>query len=267
MYFFQRYIGVFLRYVTTKDFRVFLLLECLARTLKNALRSKLRDTQRSVRVIVSVPYRQAIVDFLNLVFGDPKRMNSHNWWCAVVTDLQRKFNVDSFLKGPLETERDRKEAERERRRGGERERGGREGERRDDSDERLHYTNLLKLLDEEIWYGGNDVISGRLFLFKRISSLLSLTFLPTTLQKLRSKSHFNSIRTFELWDLTDVTVRIKHTNMVSRMEGNFYHWKSLEALRSHRVTESLEFLEMAIQKYEICLLSDPTNPQVGWMDG
>jgi hypothetical protein len=265
-----RYIGVFLRYVTLKDFRVFLLLETLARTLKNALRSKLRETQKCVRVIVSVPYRQAIIDFFNLVFGHPKHMNSAQWWHSVVTELQRKFHVDSFLPGPLELEREKSQSERgegkrrERGRSDGEERGGGGGggggERRDE--EKLHFSNLLKLFDEEMWCGGNDVIPGRLFLFQRLSSLMSLTFLPTTHQKIRSKSYLKSFRPFELWDLVDLQMRIKHTNMVSRMEGNFYHWKSLEALRNQRLLESVQFLDMAIQKYEFCLLSDPTNPQV-----
>lgn len=259
----HRYIGVFLRYVTLKDFRVFLLLETLARTLKNALRSKLRETQKCVRVIVSVPYRQAIIDFFNLVFGHPKHMSSAQWWRSVVAEIHRKFHVDSFLPSPLELERERSQTERGE--GRRRERGKSEEERggeRREEEEKLHFSNLLQLLDEEMWCGGNDVIPGRLFLFQRISSLMSLTFLPTTHQKVRSKSYLKSFRPFELWDLVDFQMRIKHTNMVSRMEGNFYHWKSLEALRNQRLLESVQFLDMAIQKYELCLLSDPTNPQV-----
>jgi len=67
-----------------------LLLEMLARTIKQILRAKLRAEVRERKQLGDEPSKQVVVDELNLIFGDQPQ--SKTYWREVLTPLlARKF--------------------------------------------------------------------------------------------------------------------------------------------------------------------------------
>jgi hypothetical protein len=221
-----------------------MLLEALARTLKNILRRKLREKQRELRVCVWVPYRQLIVTFLNQIFSNVIDADLRDWWIDIDKNIQRMFHVDAsnIFEMPQAGEATKNEEQH----AGSLNEGWRQ---------------LRFLLAEVVMDGGMEM-PGRVLLFQRFSKLMSLSYLPTAHQKIREGKYWDARHPFESLDLLEPQMQIKHTNLVSRTTGNFYHWKALESLKKSSGMEALEFLQMAICQFEECLHCDPTNPQV-----
>ena len=136
------------------------MIEALARSFKNDLKYRLREKQRAFKVSVSMPYRILIIEYLNQIFGNPSE-NGMGVWEGIVSLMVQKFHIGSFIIGNKNQ--------------------GEEGEKRKKTD----WWWLKKLLDEEIRVEGEEGegLSGRWFLFLRLSKLMSLTFRPTTYQK------------------------------------------------------------------------------------
>ena len=89
----MRYIGHALRRASDRKCYIMLLIEAMARVLKNELRAQLRATAMKLKVPVMGPYRHLIVDFMNCTFG-----SSHGseifWKRVVIHRLRKYFNVD-----------------------------------------------------------------------------------------------------------------------------------------------------------------------------
>tara|TARA_R110002050_G_scaffold24056_1_gene64036 strand:- start:3630 stop:5000 length:1371 start_codon:yes stop_codon:yes gene_type:complete len=252
----MRYVGVLLRRVDNRQLAAILLIEALARALKNDLLQKLREKQRDLKVTVSAPYRQLIIDFLNLVFGDPVFQGSKKWWEQIATkELPQKFYVESFtLPGvkeevahkfytiPITTSPDLIPQD-------------------TSSLDPLDWRRLLLLMNEYI-VNGSTVVTGRYILFVRLAKMMALDFMQTTYQKVRGSKYWHSEAPFEMLDLIEQCMKVKHTNMVTTATGNFYHSKALEAIKYASVEEAMAFIDVANNKFEEALLSDPTNPQV-----
>jgi len=61
-----------------QEFRKLMLLEIVARCIKNNLRWKLREKMKQIALPLEEPYRRLVIDYLNLVFGNTK--NSDEYW-------------------------------------------------------------------------------------------------------------------------------------------------------------------------------------------
>jgi hypothetical protein len=70
--------------------RGILLLEMLARVIKQMIQAKLRDMSRSLKQPGDEPYKQVVINELNLVFG--KRMQSSvHWRNKLKEEVIKKF--------------------------------------------------------------------------------------------------------------------------------------------------------------------------------
>lgn len=93
----MRHIGYILHHIRPDhEFtcaRALLLVEAIARVIKNKLRGLLRRKMKHVRQPLEAPYRQLVVRFLNLVFG--KSRESVEFWDTILKkQLKSKFNID-----------------------------------------------------------------------------------------------------------------------------------------------------------------------------
>ena len=68
-----RFLGLLLRYCTHTLAQERVILEILARAIKADIRNVLRTVSETCRIASSNPYRRALVDRLNLIFGISKK--------------------------------------------------------------------------------------------------------------------------------------------------------------------------------------------------
>ena len=66
--------------------RYVLLLEMLTRVIKQIIRGKLRDMSRDLRQ----PYKQVVIDELNLIFGK-RKISQYHWKLALKEAIKKKF--------------------------------------------------------------------------------------------------------------------------------------------------------------------------------
>lgn len=83
-----RHLGRVRTKVTSEKWRNALLIEILTRVIKNTIREKLRSQMEQLKHPGLVPYRQAILEYLNLVFGQSP--SSTIYWC---TELLEKIEL------------------------------------------------------------------------------------------------------------------------------------------------------------------------------
>eukprot|EP01114_Cavostelium_apophysatum_P012812 TRINITY_DN2960_c0_g1_i3.p1 TRINITY_DN2960_c0_g1~~TRINITY_DN2960_c0_g1_i3.p1 ORF type:complete len:1024 (+),score=326.20 TRINITY_DN2960_c0_g1_i3:288-3359(+) len=83
-----RYIGKLRHHVTKLAWKRRLLEEMVLRVAKNILREKMRLVRKSEKL----SYRQTVVDFFNVVFGDPTKEESVNFWRTdAIAEIQTSF--------------------------------------------------------------------------------------------------------------------------------------------------------------------------------
>ena len=85
-----RYLGRVRSHCLTEAARNVLLVEIVARVVKNILRERLRVLSRTLRVPGEMPYRKAIVGLLNMVLGHPPAQ-SQAFWRELLVEIQVQF--------------------------------------------------------------------------------------------------------------------------------------------------------------------------------
>eukprot|EP00029_Vermamoeba_vermiformis_P008493 TRINITY_DN3992_c0_g1_i1.p1 TRINITY_DN3992_c0_g1~~TRINITY_DN3992_c0_g1_i1.p1 ORF type:complete len:924 (-),score=198.60 TRINITY_DN3992_c0_g1_i1:32-2803(-) len=73
-----RHIGLLRKNTQDPEFKRIMLIEMVARVIKNNLRFKLREKMKVLRLPLEEPYRRLVIDYFNLVFGNTK--NSDSYW-------------------------------------------------------------------------------------------------------------------------------------------------------------------------------------------
>jgi tetratricopeptide (TPR) repeat protein len=92
------------------------------------------------------------------------------------------------------------------------------------------------------------------FLFDRVRKMMNMRFSSRLF-------NFNLQQPFDDTDLESIGERVKHMNIVAHAEGFFYHMKGL----TNRVEDPLNaqrFYEIAIEKFEEALDSNPNNKEI-----
>jgi hypothetical protein len=85
-----RYLGLIRRHIEEQEFRLIILIEILARVIKNNLRLKLRLKMQSLKRPLEEPYRRLVIKYLNLIFGDSAASEAY-WNDHLKLDMKRNF--------------------------------------------------------------------------------------------------------------------------------------------------------------------------------
>ncbi len=84
-----RHLGLLRTFSRSKPVKRLLLLEMVARVIKDVLRSQMRNIMREVRVLSEEPFKQIVLKTFNYTLGrDPQ---SAKFWAIVKNRLVRKF--------------------------------------------------------------------------------------------------------------------------------------------------------------------------------
>ena len=88
-----RYFGEVVRVMgTRRNFYDLLLMNMLARIVKNEMRLLLRKEIERIKVCTDEPYRILVTDYLNVVFGNTKESERH-WTEEITWRMSAKFNL------------------------------------------------------------------------------------------------------------------------------------------------------------------------------
>eukprot|EP01114_Cavostelium_apophysatum_P005961 TRINITY_DN1714_c0_g1_i2.p1 TRINITY_DN1714_c0_g1~~TRINITY_DN1714_c0_g1_i2.p1 ORF type:complete len:511 (-),score=123.93 TRINITY_DN1714_c0_g1_i2:421-1953(-) len=87
-----RYLGLVRSHVpkSEKDCRYLILVEILARCIKNNMRLKLREKVKHLKKPLEEPYRRVVINYLNLVFGNCEDSDRY-WNTHLKDDVKRNF--------------------------------------------------------------------------------------------------------------------------------------------------------------------------------
>ena len=89
--------GLLRNQVTNEDARMLLLVEIVARVIKNNLRLRLRMKSEILRQPLEEPYRRLLIDYFNMIFGNTPHSEAY-WNTHLKIDIQRNFiMVRSFF--------------------------------------------------------------------------------------------------------------------------------------------------------------------------
>lgn len=92
----MRHIGLLLSHLRDPEqfheVRVLLVIEAIARVVKNKLRAKLRKKMQRLKQPLEAPYRRLVINFMNLVFGRTRRSDTF-WNTTIKADLRQNFAV------------------------------------------------------------------------------------------------------------------------------------------------------------------------------
>lgn len=228
-----RHIGLLRRFTEDPEFKRIMLIEMLARVIKNNLRFKLREKMKVLRLPLEEPYRSVnfnyewprinnlyrrlVIDYFNLVFGNNK--NSDSYW----NDFLKKDLLINFPSS-------------------------------------LHTAEAKK----------DHNLKPRVLELKKVSDMIDQTFIHCLFEKVRKmmalaftnrQYNFNLEQPFDDTDLDGIGERVKHMNIMAHAQGFFYHMKGL----INRVDDPLnaqKFYETAIGKFEEALDANPNNKEV-----
>ena len=246
-----------------------LLVEAVARVIKNQMNAKMREIGREVREPVEVIYRERSVSLLNLVFGESEA--SRRWWVGVLTeDLLDHFSVGRYI--VVSSDKNGEEYSSIRNKfwdwgegwgeggveeggggGGEGDKffdwegeGGGEGGRggREEGRERG---------------GGRRKGWGRYALFERVVGLCGLRVTEDTWRKMRDGGLIHVPEPLDLLDVVELGDRVKHMEIVSRTKGVFFQ---LRAAKEADVGVAVSLLTQSVGHFNGALLSMPTNREV-----
>lgn len=150
--------------------RFIILLECVSRVIKNAIRAKLRKTAKQSEGIGESSYKKSVIKIMNLVFSDGE--DSQNYWNGPLKQwIQEKFQYIFSSSELLSTFDLKKE--------------------------------FIKFKQEEpLAVTDNKSIDGRSLLFARVTELLNLKFHKSKADQLLLSTKLFSIKkgTTELFD-------------------------------------------------------------------
>jgi len=248
-----RFLGFVLDHVIDHDVSLIILVEALSRALKNELRRELRLKMREIKVPMMAPYRQLVIDFMNRIFGNA---DSVFWDETLLPHLQDRFYMSRFSPSTKGTQTLVSEitssptflADSR----------SRPYEKPSKSTNNLNAPpgSLRGILFER--FSERGTLAGYV-IFLRLCKFMRLEFTSTTVGKVKSGRELESPAPFDLMDLMDMEVRVKHTPLVTNAEGLWFSMKAAEALESRGKMEAITLYHRAVSKFEQALNSDPNN--------
>lgn len=227
-----RHIGLLRKNTQDPEFKRIMLIEMVARVIKNNLRFKLREKMKVLRLPLEEPYRyvnityyffhtnalyrRLVIDYFNLVFGNTK--NSDSYW----DDFLKKDLLINFP-ASLHTA---------------------EATKDHNLKPRIAEMKVTNVIDQKFMN----------CLFEKVRKMMALGFT-------NRQYNFNLEQPFDDTDLDAIGERVKHMNIMAHAQGFFYHMKGL----INRVDDPLnaqKFYETAIGKFEEALDANPNNKEV-----
>eukprot|EP01119_Soliformovum_irregulare_P021321 TRINITY_DN7074_c0_g1_i2.p1 TRINITY_DN7074_c0_g1~~TRINITY_DN7074_c0_g1_i2.p1 ORF type:complete len:833 (+),score=208.66 TRINITY_DN7074_c0_g1_i2:91-2589(+) len=100
-----RYLGLVRKHTEDPESRIMILVNIVARVLKNNLRQKLRKKMTTLKKPLEEPYRRLVIKFLNVVFANTETSETY-WRTSLKTDIRKNFllaltNEESEIDYPL----------------------------------------------------------------------------------------------------------------------------------------------------------------------
>lgn len=85
-----RYLGIIRQHLACKEAKTRVLIEILARVIKNNLRLKLRIKMKQLKKALEEPYRRLVINYMNLVFSNTE-VSDRYWNTDLKDDIKRNF--------------------------------------------------------------------------------------------------------------------------------------------------------------------------------
>jgi hypothetical protein len=182
-----RYLGMLETWISDHDSRRLIYIEGVARVLKNRLRLLLRTRMRQLKLPLEVPYRQAVIDYYNLVFVRSESTDPY-WSDAIDAKLRSYFMFSSQWASS-------------------------EGR------------NLRDICFGE--FPSKDPsrpnLCGRALIFHRLEQMMGLKFSSFARKKVSNLSRHPP--PFDLLDLEEIGDRIKHTSIFNLTEAMYFFYR------------------------------------------
>jgi len=208
-----RYLGLVRSHVRDVALRDRMMVEMVARVIKEQLRVKMREALADTVLPLEDPRRQAVVKHMNLVFGDSAV--SRQFWSSTL----KKRLIEKY-EGALSAD-----------------------EATDEYDMRSAMQHLMPAL------------------FKRLVAVAGLRFTDVAHETFsKSPEVFDSFAPFDVTDVSELSLQVKHINIVERALG--YILKSKARQQRKNSPERTRLLKQAMSKFEAALESDPDNINV-----
>ena len=197
-----------------------LLIEAMARVIKNQMNAKMRQIRKEFKEPVEVVYRERSVALINLVFGESEE--SRRWWTGPLTeDLLDHFSVGRYI-----VVSSRKTG--------------------------VEYSSIRK----KLWHQDGNGGGLRYSLFERVVSLCALQVTDDARRKLRDAALLHLPEPLDLLDVVELKDRVKHMEIVSRTKGVFFQ---LKAAKESDPAVAISLLKQSVVHFNCALSSMPTN--------
>lgn len=207
--------------VEYRDLRLLMMVEMLARCVKNELRLLMRERMREIRVPLEQPYSQLVIDQLNRVFGRSSRSTLY-WSNVLKRRLLESFACDAGLSGA-----------------------------------ELDQTFDLKAGFVSLGVRGEAHPLSMMFM--RVSECAGLRFEPRIYDEiLRSPTRFETARPFDEIDLIDIGESVKHMNIVVLAQAHLFKMQG-KVLRARDPLAAQAYFNRSINRFEEYLASMPNN--------
>eukprot|EP01091_Cochliopodium_minus_P016198 TRINITY_DN5993_c0_g1_i1.p1 TRINITY_DN5993_c0_g1~~TRINITY_DN5993_c0_g1_i1.p1 ORF type:complete len:1174 (+),score=399.27 TRINITY_DN5993_c0_g1_i1:76-3597(+) len=246
----MRYMGLIIKKMGRHKYKDAILVNMIARIIKNQIRALLRKEMYKEKLAIDEPYRIAVMDFLNLIFGNTEE--SVKFWSEViVSQLKEKFNLypESWNDFPKNlrayvfgNEEDKQEKE--------------------------MVTNSINSLKLSTINTNNppkevEAFDRRYYLFKEVQKMVGIKFAPSVYTLL--KNHPTIYEQKEIFSDTDVLglgIKMKNLDIISNAKGYVYQIKGQEKETSGFYPSAKSLYEQAKDSYEQALNSNPTDPRL-----
>ncbi|MDP2439660.1 MAG: hypothetical protein Q8P67_28255, partial [archaeon] len=211
-----------------------LMLEALARALKNVIRRQLRQTMRELRLPLEVPYHQVVISLINSCFFKDDRTE------ALMSDLLLAFDHDFNFSL---------------------------------TDDLHSAASLKKLINSDFVVDQEVRIPHRCLVLDRLLDLTGMRFFAESLDRFRDslmpvpassqQSGFSSSseaqQPFSLMDFEELGSRVKHTGLVPISKGRYFQFSGIQADLVDGFSAAASSLLKAVGHYEEALSSMPDN--------
>jgi hypothetical protein len=238
--------------------RDLVLIEALARVVKNLLRHKLRERVRELTTPLQLPYHYLVAHFLNDIFGNIEtNAATQMYWRVLIPD---KLMTDFCFKPPASAETLYRKVKqivffpRTRSRASS---TPIDVEPKHTQDPLLRTSSELGAMAAAAAAAAAskwkpEGTTGFYLILQRLITMMGLVFNPKTLDDLASNPQLfgGSYPVFDSSDLLNLGERVKHLNIVSYAKGYVSIYKGHKASFSRDYISSIRYYESALVAYQ-----------------
>mmetsp|Transcript_15112 Transcript_15112/g.22634 ORF Transcript_15112/g.22634 Transcript_15112/m.22634 type:complete len:519 (+) Transcript_15112:345-1901(+) len=127
----------------------------------------------------------------------------------------------------------------------------------DDYDQVLDKCKSIRSVLVHLCFSKSEQMA-RVLLAKRFSRLTKISFNPSLYSKLITIG-YQYLRSFDVMDVQELGMKIKHASVITCAQGNFLHMRALDSIRNGTARESLDLFLKARAHFEQALISSPNN--------